>query len=113
MEFFSGMEEQMIVYGRDEMETLYICPEETAFSQQFLSGSTESPGKGKENKNDVLLYIDPDGKTGFSKRTVSNHTKADLYIRSPTDHRKKQTIEIACRERKRNRKQKHRCRKKN
>ena len=63
--------------------------EETAFSQQFLSGSTESPGKGKENKNDVLLYIDPDGKTGFSKRTVSNHTKADLYIRSPTDHRKK------------------------
>ena len=27
VEFFSGMEEQMIVYGRDEMETLYICPQ--------------------------------------------------------------------------------------
>lgn len=35
VEVFSGREEQLMVYGRDEMEELYICPRELLFQGSF------------------------------------------------------------------------------
>lgn len=35
MEVFSGKEEQLMVYGRDEMEELYICPKKLLFQGSF------------------------------------------------------------------------------
>ena len=83
VEFFSGMEEQMIVYGRDEMETLYICPKKLLFHNSFYQVVQNLLEKEKKTKTMSFYTLI------LTEKPVSNHTKADLYIRSPTDHRKK------------------------
>ena len=115
VEFFSGMEEQMIVYGRDEMETLYICPKKLLFHNSFYQVVQNLLEKEKKTKTMSFYTLILTEKPVSAKELFfSNHTKADLYIRSPTDHRKKSdNRNWLAGERKRNRKQKHRCRKKN
>ncbi len=45
IEIFSGEGEMMYLYGRDEMEALYICPEELIFSKNFAELITKISNK--------------------------------------------------------------------
>ena len=57
VEIFSAKEEQIMVYGRDEMESLYICPKKLLFHQSFYQMMTYTLEKEKRAGGFVTLVI--------------------------------------------------------
>ena len=94
VEFFSGMEEQMIVYGRDEMETLYICPKKLLFHNSFYQVVQNLLEKEKKTKT-MSFYTLILTEKPVSAKELFPTIRRLIYI---LDHRliigKNQTIEI-------------------
>ncbi len=104
VEFFSGMEEQMIVYGRDEMETLYICPQKLLFHNSFYQVMQNFLEKEKKTKT-LSFYTLILTEKPVSAKELFPTVRSLIYT---LDHRlvigKNQTIEIGSQEEKKEQK---------
>lgn len=70
MEIFSGKEEKIMIYGRDEMESLYICPRKVLFHYSFYQLMQHEIEKEKE-------------KDGFSFYTLVLHEDSIVSTQLP------------------------------
>lgn len=57
IEIFSIQDEKMFVYGRDEMESLYICPQKLLYRTNFKDMILKTIGKSADNTSFITAVI--------------------------------------------------------